>query len=405
MLANPPHIAVNAQLLSPEPGYQQAGVSRYIGELLRGMWEARPDVRWTVYCRPGVDHSSFPAIPPASVRLRRSRLPTGKPAVRIAWEQVALPAMIRRRRPDVLLAPLNVMPLLAGCRTVVVVHDLAFLRLRTHKSSRRNYLAHMTRLSVQRASHVVTVSEFTRQEVIDLLAVPPSKVTAIPNGLGSQFAPRSPQDLASFRERANLPERFLLFVGTLEPRKNLAGLFRAYAAVRERLGMPLIVVGGKGWMTDPIFEVVRELGLSDQIRFEGFVDDAELPLYYGAATALAYPSLYEGFGLPPLEAMASGVPVVTSNGSSLVEVVGDAALLVEPGDDAGLSNALVRLATDGGLRERLRTAGLQQAAAFSWKRTAATTLDVLLAQAERPRKPVPQLAAMPVRQRSPQSVN
>ena len=395
-----PHIAVNAQLLSPEPGYQQAGVSRYIGELLCGMWDVRPDVRWTVYCRPGVVRASFPGRPPASVRLRRSWLPMRKPSMRVAWEQLALPALLRRHRPDVLLAPLNVMPILAGCRTVVVVHDLAFLRMRTHRSGRRNYLAHMTRLSVRRASHVVTVSEFTRREVIELLGAPASKVTAIPNGLGSQFAPRPTEQLDAFRERTNLPKQYLLFVGTLEPRKNLAGLFQAYAAAREQIGMPLVVVGAKGWMTDPIFETVRQLKLGDHVRFEGFVSDAELPLYYAAATALAYPSLYEGFGLPPLEGMASGVPVVTSTGSSLVEVVGEAALLVAPGDTVGLSRALVRVATDADLRQQLRAAGLQQASAFSWRRTATTTLGVLLEQVERPSLPVRRLP-VPLRNDNP----
>ncbi len=389
MSSNVPHIAVNAQLLSPEPGYRQAGVSRYISELLHGMWQVRPDVRWTVYCRRGVNATSFPGLPPAVAQFRASRrLPTGRPSVRIAWEQAALPVLLRGSQPDVLLAPLNVIPLLARCRTVVVVHDLAFLRLRTHRSSRRNYLAHMTRLSVKRASHVVTVSEFTRREVLDLLDVPEEKVTAIPNGLGGQFSPRPPAELAAFRHRVGLPEQFLLFVGTLEPRKNLAGLFRAYAAVRDRLGMPLVVVGGRGWKVSPIFEVVRDLGLERHVRFEGFVSDADLPLYYGAATAMAYPSLYEGFGLPPLEGMASGTPVITSHGSSLVEVVGDAALLVDPADDRTLSDAMVRIVADEGLRQRLRTAGLRQAAAFSWKRSAETTLDVLLDQATGPRPPI-----------------
>jgi glycosyltransferase involved in cell wall biosynthesis len=388
-LSNAPHIAVNAQLLSPEPGYRQAGVSRYISELLHGMWQMSPEVRWTVYCPRGVAAHSFPGPPPASVHLRTSlRSRTRRPAVRIGWEQAVLPWLLKRDRPDVLLAPLNVVPLFAPCPTVVVVHDLAFLRLRTHGAGRRNYQTHMTRLSVQRAIHVVTVSEFTRLEVLDLFDVPEAKVTAIPNGLGSQFRPRSADEMATFRQRAGLPEQYLLYVGTIEPRKNLAGLFRAYAAVREQLNVPLVVVGGKGWMVDPIFNVVHSLGLEPHVRFEGFVADEDLSLYYGAATALVYPSLYEGFGLPPLEAMASGTPVITSRGSSLSEVVGDAAILVEPGDDVSLANAMVRVLGDRSLRERLSVAGREQASSFSWKRTAATTLDVLLHQSAGPHRPI-----------------
>ena len=379
------HVAVNGQLISAEPGFRQAGVSRYIVELLNAMWQLSAEgsgPRWTVCCPPGVDATTFPVVPPASVRLRRSVLPTAHPVVRIAWEQLLSPAVMLANRPDVLLCPLNVVPLAVSCPTVVVVHDLAFLRLNTHRRTKQSYLKAMTRASVSRARHVIAVSEFTRQELIEMLGVPESKVTAIPNGRGSAFVPQEAGSVRAFRERRSLPERFLLFVGTLEPRKNLDGLLRAYAGVAERLGVSLVVVGGRGWRYSGSFDLVGTLGLEGRVRFEDFVPDEELPLYYAAAVALVYPSLYEGFGLPPLEAMGTGTPVITTRGSSLSDVVGRAGLLVDAGDEAALAEAMVRVTEDGELRRDLRQAGLDRAALFSWDRAAAGTLDVLMSVAQ-----------------------
>ncbi|MDP9309812.1 MAG: glycosyltransferase family 4 protein [Chloroflexota bacterium] len=370
------HVAINAHLLSPVPGYRQAGVSRYIDQLLRHLWAMpRPDVRWTVYAPPGVTRSLLAA--PPSVALRPSHLPTTQPLARIIWEQAIAPLAVAGQRPDVLFCPLNVVPLLAPYRTVVTVHDLAFLRFDLHKPAKRRYLAAFTKLSVRRAAHVITVSEFTRREVLELLRVPPAKVTAIPNGRDERFQPVAPDVVAAFRSRQQLPAHFLLFVGTLEPRKNVTTLLRAYAQVRAEVGMPLLIGGGKGWRYDDMFALVQELGLEQAVRFLGFVASDELPHLYAAATAFVYPSLYEGFGFPPLEAFAVGTPVVTSAAASLPEVAGDAALLVPPTDVGALANALVRITHDAALRADLRTKGFAQVEQFSWTRTAAETLAVL----------------------------
>lgn len=375
------HIAVNAHMLSPVGGYRQAGVSRYIEQLLRRLLPAAPGDDWTIYGPQGI----APLIEPTPrTRLRLSRLPTTNPLARIVWEQMVAPIQVLRDRPQVMFCPLNVVPLAMRVPAVVCVHDLAFLRFPDRfRSSRRRYLSALIRVSVQRAAHVLTVSEFTRREVIELLGVAPSKVTATPNGRDERIGPLATDEIEVFRRRQNLPAEFLLFLGTLEPRKNLVTLLHAYAQRQDELKMPLIVAGGKGWLFESIFKTVEELGLRDLVHFAGFVPGEELGHWYNAATALVYPSLYEGFGLPPLEAMQCGTPVITSDAGSLVEVVGDAGLSVAATDIVALGDALVRVTSDPALRMEMRERGLQRAQQFDWGRTAAGTL-AALRQAARP---------------------
>jgi len=370
------HYALNAQLLSPTAGYRQAGVSGYIENLLKHLPAAgAPDDRWTVYAPPGVTRDAIGAN--GQVALRTARLPTTKPPVRIWWEQTVAPAVLLRDRPDVVLCPLNVMPLATSCPAVVTIHDLAFLRFRMHRPAKRLYLAALTRLSARRARHIIAVSEFTRSEVLQLLAVPPERVTAIPNGRDERYRPQDSDAVERFRAARELPPRFLLSVATLEPRKNITTLVEAYARVRHRLNMQLLVAGGKGWLYDAIFERVRQLGLEQQVRFLGFVPRGDLPLLYAAATAFVYPSLYEGFGFPPLEALQTGTPTVVSDAGVLREVVGDAALVAPAQDAAALAAQLVRITCDDALRAELRCRGFERARQFSWQRTASQTLDVL----------------------------
>jgi glycosyltransferase involved in cell wall biosynthesis len=373
------HFAVNAHLLSPVGGYRQAGISRYIDQLLRHLLPLAPDDRWTVYAPAGVRRL---LDPPANTRIRESRLPTTNPLVRIVWEQCVAPVVMLRDLPAAVFCPLNVVPLLIRRPAVVTVHDLAFLRFPEQAQLvKLHYRRLLTRASVHRAAHVLTVSEFTRREVIELLGVAPEKVTVTLVGRDEQLGPLPPATVERFRQAQGLPERFLLFLSTLEPRKNLQTLLRAYAQVRDALDMPLIVVGGKGWMYEPIFRLVDELDLRPHIHFAGFVPREDLGLWYNAATVFVYPSLYEGFGAPPLEALRCGTPVITSNVASIPEVVGDAAVTVDPTNVEALAAALVRVVADPALQEELRRRGPLRAAQFSWERTAAGTLQALRAAA------------------------
>ena len=371
-----PHIGLNAHLLSLGRDYRGAGATWYIYNTLCHLDTADSELRYTAF----TNEPRF--SPPQGMRVRRSRWPTATPYGRIAWEQLCAPIVLRRERVDVLHGMAFVAPLLSPCPTVVTVLDLSFLRFPAAFSTfKRLYLRLMTRLSARRAAKVIAISESTRRDVIDLLGVPAERVERIYCGVDSRFRPLPLSEVAAFRQEKGLPERFVLFLGTIEPRKNVVALIEAFSALvaaepRERADLHLILAGGRGWLAEPIYARVEELGLQDRAHFFGYVPEEEKALLYNAAACFCYPSLYEGFGLPPLEAMACGVPVVTSNVSSLPEVVGKAGLTVDPTDRAALRDALRRVLSDRGLRDELSTQGQIQARQFSWRQAARKTARV-----------------------------
>jgi glycosyltransferase involved in cell wall biosynthesis len=296
--------------------------------------------------------------------------------VRIPWEQFLAPLILRQQRADLFHGTLNVVPLACPVPSVVTIHDLAFIRFPyTFRSYNRTYLDLATRVSVRRATRILAVSEHTKREVVGLLGVPAERVVVTPNAARVHFHPPAAEALAAFRTRHSLPEQFVLYVGTLEPRKNLTTLLDAYAQIARQSAVPLLVGGGKGWMYDAVFARLEALGLRDRVHFVGYLDEEELPLWYAAARLFVFPSLYEGFGMPPLEAMACGTPVVTSNSSSLPEVVGDAGLMVAPMDVDALADAIMRLLSDEALHADLRERGLRRAQQFAWHTTAERTRD------------------------------
>jgi glycosyltransferase involved in cell wall biosynthesis len=279
---------------------------------------------------------------------------------------------------DVFHATDHVLPPLRRTPSVFTVHDLAFLvHPETHLRSNRLYLAAMLPRYVAAATLVVADSEATRRDVLARFRVAPDKVRVVPLGVEPAFAPVALAEArALVARRHGLTAPYLLSVGTLEPRKNLRGLVAAYRALLQRHSdLPLLAIAGaEGWLYGDLYRLVQREGLAGRVRFLGRVADADLPALYSAAAAFVYPSLYEGFGLPPLEALACGTPVVCSNRSSLPEVVGDAALLVDPTDAGALAGALARLLADEPLRRELRARGLARAARFTWERTATETL-------------------------------
>ncbi len=367
-------IGIDAQLLAAESGYRRAGVSRYLERLLLALPNA---------IESGDDLLVWAAhgVPPLSSALasgwRQTRVPADRPPLRIAWEQSLLPLHARRGRIDLLHGPVNVAPLLARCPTVVTVHDLAFLRVPGGLTShRRRYLTAATRASVRRARRVIAVSASTKRDVVELVGVPPERVVVIPLAADERFRPLPDDVLARFRAEQRLTCPFILYVGTLEPRKNVPVLLRAFAAIAKAFPHELILVGAEGWLTSEIHTTLADLRLGDRVRLAGYGDPAALPGWYGAADLLVYPSRFEGFGLPPLEAMACGTPVIVSNATSLPEVGGDAVLTIDPDDIAGLAAAMRRVLTDPALAAGLRARGLARAATFSWERTARETVRV-----------------------------
>lgn len=368
-------VGIIGHLLSFEESYRQAGVSRYTEALVRELPAVSPDLDLLVFTGP--DQPPADRAFPSSLIWSHSRLPTGRPPVRIAWEQTTGLAVAKRHGLDVIHAPVNVTPAITGVPRVVTVHDLAFhLFPEQYPGAKQRYLRVMTRFSVRRAARVIAVSEATRRDVIRIYGVDPSRVVTVPNGVGPEFQTLPEDDVHAFRQEKGLPDDFVLFLGTLQPRKNLETLLKAYARVHGEIGWDLVVAGAVGWSHEPIFETARALGLADRVRFAGFVAPHELPLWYNAATVLVYPSVYEGFGLPLIEAMACGTPVIASDSSALPEVVGDAGLIVGTKDVGGYAHSLLGLARSTELRQELVARGMKRAAGYSWTRTARETLAV-----------------------------
>lgn len=272
----------------------------------------------------------------------------------------------------------HLLPSFPGIPTVLTVHDLIFHHLpQHHKPLNRWYLNLTLPLYCRRADHIITVSQATRHDLLKVYKLPPEKVTVIYEAADSRFVPQPADVVAAVRARYNLPDRYLLYVGTIEPRKNLTRLFYAWERLyASKLVPPLVIVGKSGWLDGDFFAAVEQSRFYREIRITGYVLDEDLPAIYAGADAFVFPSLYEGFGLPPLEAMACGTPVACSNASSLPEVVGNAALLFHPLNVDSIEAALRKISTDADLRADYRERGFQQVAKFSWEQTARQTLAV-----------------------------
>ena len=286
---------------------------------------------------------------------------------------------IKRIRPHLYHEP-NFLPFQFDGPTVITAHDLSWIRFpETHPSERVAVMNELFPRSLAAASHILTDAEFVRQEIIEEFGVAPTRITAVPLGARPIFRPRSADECAAALLEHGLRYRgYILCVGTLEPRKNLELAIRAYAglppAVRRQY--PLVTVGMRGWLTSGLESVMQPLVSSGELRPLGYTSDETLAALYASALTLVYPSLYEGFGLPPLEAMASGTPVIVSDRSTLPEVVGDAGVIIDARDEVALRDALRRFADDSAFWHDRATASLQRASGFSWQRCAEQTLDV-----------------------------
>jgi glycosyltransferase involved in cell wall biosynthesis len=370
------HAVLNAQLVSTAQNYRGAGVSNYSRHLLQALGRLTQGTTDQVTALISDAH-----VQAVGLHLQRTPVIVQQPLVRIAWEQVLLPVQLARLRADLVHGLVNVLPLATHLPSVVTVHDLSFLRVpETLPAAKRFYLARLCQASVTKARRVIAVSRQTADDLMALLGVPARKLEVIHNGVSDAFRPGDEATSADFRRQRDLPERFILSLGTLEPRKNLEVLLRAYARWRhtsdEAAGVGLVLAGGKGWFFDEIFRQVQRLGLTQQVRLPGFVPEAELPDWYRAAELFVYPSRLEGFGLPVLEALACGTPVACSRVGSLLEIVGDSALTFPPDSEDALVACLQLALTQPALRAELQARGLAQAQQFTWERAARETLAV-----------------------------
>jgi glycosyltransferase involved in cell wall biosynthesis len=358
---------------------QRAGIGRYTRGLVHALAGLDRANRYTLFCVGRDGEAADPAQGwPANFSLKVSSVPSRW--LTAGWHKLKLPLPVEQLAgdSDIFHSPDFTLPPLRRAAGVVTIHDLSFLRLPEFADpGLREYLRKRVPDSVARARRVLADSENTGRDLVELLNVPAEKISVVPPGVGREFRPvRDTVHMNEVRARYHLPQWFILFVGTIEPRKNLARLISAYGQLRRHTGLPhaLVLAGNPGWLNEGIYEQVGKEGLNEHVLFPGFVADADLPALYTLADLFAFPSLYEGFGIPPLEAMACGTPVVASNNSSLPEAVGRAALLVDAEDVDGLADAMARVLGDATLRARLADMGRAQAARFTWSAAAARLL-------------------------------
>jgi glycosyltransferase involved in cell wall biosynthesis len=361
------HIGLNAHLLSSQAGYRSAGIHGYITNTLANLAEAAPD-DWQFTAMVGAhNQAQFPHI-----QMRRSQFDTESPSRRILWEQIVQPWQTGQF--DLYHALAFVAPVWLNTPLVVTVYDLSFLHYpQVLTTARRLYLRMFTRLTCQRARRVIGISQSTADDVATSFGISPDKVdVALPGYDPTTYRPLTDSEIAAFRQEEGLPDRFWLFVGTLEPRKNVPTLLEAYARLPVRL--PLVLGGGKGWQYEDIFATIERHQLQNDVRWVGYIPAKDLPLWYNSAEVFIYPSVYEGFGLPVLEAMACGTPIMTSNVSSLPEVAGEVGLTLSPYAVDAWADALNMALHNASWREQASQRGIVQAQQFSWRSTAQQTI-------------------------------
>lgn len=359
---------------------QGAGIGRYVRELMRALALQDQQTPYRLFVA-GAVRGSLPVVPGPNFSWHPTRI-TPLWFARL-WHraQVPLPVEVFIGRVALYHATdFTLPPTLPGVRTLLTVHDLSFVRApETATPVLKAYLDKVVPRSVRRATHVLADSQATKDDLVEFYNTPPQKVTVLLGGVNPEFKPVVDMNARrAVRQRYQIPDNPYIFsIGTVQPRKNYARLIESLAALGpDCRDVHVVIAGGRGWLDGPIYQSVRDFGLSERVHFTGFVRDEDLPALYAEARCLAYPSLYEGIGLPVLEAMACGIPVVTSNISSMPEIAGDAAVLVDPYDVNALADALRRLLSDETLRTDLIRRGFDQAAYFTWDRAAQQLRDV-----------------------------
>ncbi|MCL5074915.1 MAG: glycosyltransferase family 4 protein [Chloroflexi bacterium] len=343
------------------------GIGRYTWDLSRALAQAAPQHTFLIFYNPRLSNSRFDLKELscfANVELREVSVSTLS-----IVEQATLPLVLRRERADLFHSPYYIRPYLLPCPAIVTVCDLIPYRYPDcFPSALTRFLFHLAmRLNVATAKEIVAISSATQHDLYRYLGVKPEKLAVVPVGVDShRYRPLERAVLQAVRQRYRLPAHFILYVGTNKPHKNLIRLIKAFALVYTDIEHVLVIAGWWEEWTSHLGEVLAHQDLEERVRLLGQVPEDDLPALYNLADLFVFPSLYEGFGLPPLESMACGTPVVCSNTSSLPEVVGQAAITVDPYDVTQLSEAMVRVLQDNRLRDDLSAKGLRRAGQFSW---------------------------------------
>lgn len=368
---------------------QQAGIGRYTRNLVRALAEIDAEHQYTLFVAGGRGDDGLGSWP-ANFRVRS--VPLSDRTLNILWQRLRLPMPIQliTGSLDLFHAPDFVLPPVGRTPAILTVHDLSFMRVpECFVPGFRNYLEQAVSRAVRRAKQILADSESTRRDLIELLGIAPERVAVLYPGIEDRFRPvREQEVLNRVRSDYGLPEHFILGLGTLQPRKNFVGLIEAFALlpVHSQFNADhhhLVIAGGEGWLSEDVPAAIARLGLSGRVHLVGFVRDADLPALYSLASVFAFPTLYEGFGFPVLEAMACGTPVVAADNSSIPEAVGDAGILVPTNDPAALAEALSCLTSESAVRNRMIAAGLRQVCKFTWGKSAQQLLGIYQAFAGR----------------------
>ncbi|MCK6628756.1 MAG: glycosyltransferase family 4 protein [Anaerolineae bacterium] len=352
----------------------RTGTETYSLELIKALAHlASSERRFRLYTPHPPHHNDWPDSPFMETRV----IPWPR-----LWTHLRLAAELQRHPPDALFVPAHVLPLHCPIPAVVTVHDLGYRHYpEAHRPFDRWYLDWTTRRHTRIAHHLIADSQATKDDLIRFYSADPARISVVYLGRDESLTPvNDPQIVAAVKARYNIEGIYFLYLGTLQPRKNLVRLVEAFQQALAALSdesLKLVIAGQQGWLYAEIFERVQQLGLENCVIFPGFIAAADKPALLSGALAYVFPSLYEGFGLPVLEAMACGTPVLTSNISSLPEVAGEAAVLVDPHQTAQIAAGLVQLAQDAGLRRHLVNEGFRQIQQFSWATAAAQILEIL----------------------------
>lgn len=351
------------------------GIGTYVSNLVRGLARLDHDHEYTLICQP--NDTDFVRSLGANFRAWPDR--SGNYSVQ---EQLTVPIDVWRARPDVFHAPHYVLPPLTPGKTVVTIHDCIHLRFPQYLPNRAAHVYAKVFLAsaAKKSARVITVSEASKRDIVELLHTPAGKIDVVYNGFDERLAEGSTENLDRVRDRYQLDAPFVLYAGNIKPHKNVDRLIDAFARLRQlgAANVKLLIIGDDISKYSNLRRLVHRHQLHQHVRFLGFVSTDTLAALYQLAQVFVFPSLYEGFGLPPLEAMANGTPVITSNVSSLPEVVGDAALLIDPLDSESLAQAMQRVLTEPGLRADLIRRGHERVKAFSWERSVARTHDIYM---------------------------
>lgn len=364
---------------------QYSGVSEYTLNLIQNILKLDSENDYRLFYNSAHDISGYmPKFEQPNCKVIKFNYPN-KILNYIGFKLLRLPKIDKLLGVDVFFMPhINFMAVSGKTKTVLTVHDLSFLRYGEFFSWRKNFWHRMLNVKkmVRQADEIIVISESTKNDIVELYGIDQAKIEVVYSGIGEEFRliDKADQRLKEIKEKYGLPEKFIFFLGTIEPRKNLEGLILAYDQLRAKnpgLDHGLAIAGGKGWKSDNIFKAWEKSPYKNDIKFLGYIDRKDKPYLYNLASLFVYPSFYEGFGFPPLEAFASGVPVVASFSSSLPEIIGDAGLMADPYDASSLSLAMEEVLGNNELKEDLVRKGFERVKKFSWVKTAENYLKIL----------------------------